>query len=279
MQKAAQAIKYLSLVGSMACFAMLFSTWFMHCPPEKAGHMPDEVIEDLPSAQNITSIGQALRELPRFKRAGATQDKMEEAIAIERLVRAKFYHGYSKYTFCENWIAHFAGRFVWTDLSAKIDPEDVLDHPYAGCSQQGLVVQEILKRRGYEYATVGLPPESFPHFASAVKISGRWYYIDSWGPIPRGQERLIPLGLIRSGRSLDQDFVGSVGADFRSALAQRKAFVRSVNSFPASEGLVFHKLTLWFSNWSWLVFLVFAAILHFAPKVGSRNTEPRSTLV
>jgi hypothetical protein len=273
MRMLAKAAKYTTLGGGILCFGMLAATSLLPCQPEKTGYMPGEVLENLPSAQDLNSIDEALRALPRFKREGLPPNKMEEALTIERLVRAKFRHGYSKYTFCENWIAYFAGRFIWEDLSAKIDPEDVMEHPYAACSQQGLVVQELLRRRGFEYATVGVPPDAFAHFASAVKISGKWYYIDSWGPLRRGQERLIPLELILSGKSLNQDFVGSVGDDFRSALQDRRAYVRSVNRFPASRGLTFQKATFWFSNWGWCVLLTMAAIMHAGPKIRKRMRQ------
>lgn len=254
---------------------MLTASRMSVCQPEKTGKVTGELIEKLPFAGDIRSIEEALGNLDRFRNIKNQNRRMDEALAIERLVRSKFYHGYSHYTFCENWMANLSGRFVWNHLSAKIDPEEILDHPFAGCSQQGLVIQELLKRRGFEYATVGVPPDRFGHFASAVKVEGDWYYIDSWGPMARGQERLIPLSQVLHGQLLEHDFVGEVGQKFRTALEQRTAYVRSVNSFPAPRGLLFHKVTLWCSYWLWLILLGAAVLAQIAIQISHRRVTMR----
>ena len=49
-----------------------------------------------------------------------------------------------------------------------------MKHPNAGCSQQALVLMEILKRKHYSYRKVGFPH----HYAIEVKVNGNWYFFD-----------------------------------------------------------------------------------------------------
>jgi hypothetical protein len=233
----------------------------------------EEVFENLPDASHITSIDQALDALPRFTPRALLHPEMQIVLGIERLVRAKFYHGNSSYSYCENWIANLSGRIIWNDLAVKLDPDDILKHPWAGCNQQGIVVQELLKRSGIEFATVGRG-EPEPHFASAARIDGQWYYVDSWGRLPRGRERLIPVQQIMSGEGLEMDFVGPKGAKFIRALKKGGTSLDRVNEFPGPRGLLFQTVTLWLSRFGWIVLTIAALALHYLGKRSAQQPEP-----
>jgi hypothetical protein len=49
-----------------------------------------------------------------------------------------------------------------------------MHHAYAACSQQAMVMMEILKRKKLSYRSVGFPH----HFALEVLVNGKWYYFD-----------------------------------------------------------------------------------------------------
>ena len=62
-----------------------------------------------------------------------------------------------------------------------------MKHEYAACSQQAMVMMEILKHKNISYRSVGFPH----HFALEVLILGRWYYFDpNMEPNITNQERL-----------------------------------------------------------------------------------------
>src|SRR5688572_7547828 len=47
---------------------------------------------------------------------------------IATILRKRFYHGFSHYSFGENALAYFSG-YVWDHLSAIVIPDDILKHP------------------------------------------------------------------------------------------------------------------------------------------------------
>ncbi len=94
---------------------------------------------------------------------------------IANLLRKRFYHGYSSYSFHENPIAALLGRFVWDHLSAVVIPDDILKYPMAACSQQSIVLVACFKEIGIDYRKVGFPH----HYATEAKINGQWYFFDT----------------------------------------------------------------------------------------------------
>jgi hypothetical protein len=211
--------------------------------------------------------------LPLFTSGGTTASDYEKVLGIERLLRGKFRHGYSEYTFCENWFANWAG-LVWRDLRTKIDPEDVLNHPWAGCAQQGVTVQAMLQRLGLEYASIRVP-SPVPHFASAAKIGGRWYFVDTWGRLPRGRERLIPVDTLLSGAGLEEDFPGQRGQRFRQALKSGLGEMGDVNRFPGLRGLLFQKVAWMLSYFGWLALLAACLAMSAWEGRARRNREKK----
>lgn len=91
-----------------------------------------------------------------------------------RAVRQRFYHGYSRYSLKENWIAAVAGKLFWSQLSAIVLPEDIMKYPMAACSQQSIVLMELFRRKGIDYRKVGFEH----HFALEGEFGNAWYLFD-----------------------------------------------------------------------------------------------------
>lgn len=89
-------------------------------------------------------------------------------------ISKRFYHSYSYYSFCDNWIASLAGRLFWEDLSAIVVPDDIMKHPMAACSQVSLVLKECFARTDVTCRKVGL----LHHFVLEAMINNRWYLYD-----------------------------------------------------------------------------------------------------
>lgn len=90
------------------------------------------------------------------------------------IISSRFYHGFSHYTLSENWIAAVGEKVFGNGLASKVDPERIMENSYAACSQQAIVMMEILRRKNITYRKVGFPH----HYALEVKISDKWYYFD-----------------------------------------------------------------------------------------------------
>jgi hypothetical protein len=96
-------------------------------------------------------------------------------VYISKAIRYRFYHGFSHFTLQQNWIAAVAEKVIGYGLASQVKPNDIMQHPYAACSQQAMVMMEILKRKKLAYRSVGFPH----HFALEVLINDKWYYFDS----------------------------------------------------------------------------------------------------
>ena len=99
---------------------------------------------------------------------------VDYVVTITHAIRYRFYHGFSHFTLKENWIAALSEKIIGYGLASKVKPDDIMHHPYAACSQQAMVMMEILKRKKLAYRSVGFPH----HFALEVLINGQWYYFD-----------------------------------------------------------------------------------------------------
>lgn len=117
----------------------------------------------------------------------ARPNTVEYVTVISQAIRNRFYHGFSHFSLKENWIAAFSEKMIGYGLASKVKPDDIMDHPYAACSQQSMVMMEILKRKHLTYRSVGFPH----HFALEVLIDKKWYYFDpNMEPNMTGDQRL-----------------------------------------------------------------------------------------
>jgi hypothetical protein len=96
------------------------------------------------------------------------------AVLTESVIKKRFYHGFSHYGLQQNWIAAVCEKMIGNGLSSIVNPNDIIRHPYAACSQQALVMVDVLKRKGLSYRTVGFPH----HYAIECLINAKWYYFD-----------------------------------------------------------------------------------------------------
>lgn len=90
------------------------------------------------------------------------------------VISNRFYHGFSHFSLNENWIAAVGEKVFGYGLASKVDPEDIMQHPHAACSQQAIVMMAILRNKNISYRKVGFPH----HYALEAKINNNWYYFD-----------------------------------------------------------------------------------------------------
>ena len=181
----------------------------------------------------------------------------DQVYALEQVVRYRFYHGYSRLGLHENWMAWAAGRLVHPHLDALVDPEAIMAHQAAACSQQGIVVQEAMRRMGLTFATVELPG----HFASAVWIDGEWLLVDPWGPVERDRSRLHNLEDMMTREGRNRLYLTEAERLRWEKLTFQPPRLTKINTYPAPKALLFHQITGWASHWLWLPVLAFALLL------------------
>jgi hypothetical protein len=182
------------------------------------------------------------------KHTGSHSDIVRLEI-VANLVRRRFFHGYSNYSLRDNWIAALLGRYVWYDLSAIVDPDDLMKYPMASCSQCSLVMMAALNKLGIPSRKVGLQG----HFALEARIGGKWYYADA-NEEPdfrtiggrKSLKEILSSGeefALYSNTALDSNRIKNMFA---------QPYFGEEDIFEAPNALVFHKVTGFLSYWLWL---------------------------
>lgn len=166
------------------------------------------------------------------------------------VIKKRFFHGLSHYTYKENWIAALSGKLLWNHLSAIVEPEDILNYKEGLCSQQTIVFLEILKRKGIKTRWVGLGYKEGPgHFLAEVYYHGKWHLYDidkepKWERIANHHEstdyyRTYP-------DSLFLVYEGIIHRNYFYKIMEKIEY-GGINEFPAKNMLLFHKVTKLFT--------------------------------
>lgn len=172
---------------------------------------------------------------------------------LGNMVESRFYHGFSHFSLCENWIAAIAGKLLKEDYACKVEPGEIMQHDNAACSQQALVMMQVLRDKHITYRSLGFPH----HYAMEVETGGEWYFFDAnMEPVITKQERALsswqhyndklkPYYNTVIHRNLEYQFGNG-----------QKASAGEINEVPAQNAKVFHTITGILSKIAWLLPLV-----------------------
>jgi hypothetical protein len=173
------------------------------------------------------------------------------------VVGKRFYHGYSLYGFKSNYMAMFLSKVSVEGLNAIVIPDDILEYPFAACSQQSIVLMEVLRNKGFATRKVGFQSKKYGHFCFEVYYNGGWHFYD-----PDMEPNAAVLNAYnRPGI----DYLARHKDILLKAYAQHPSdlvldlfpnyFYGAVNKFPAPNAMLFHKITKTFSYTLWAIFL------------------------
>lgn len=128
-----------------------------------------------PALSNLQTVDQLDSYIQQITTSKNLQPGTVEYVeTIKNVVSDRFYHGFSHQPISQNWIAAFSEKVVGYGLSCNVTANDILKYPYAACSQQCIVMMEILKRRKIDYRSIGFPH----HYTIETKLNGKWYFFD-----------------------------------------------------------------------------------------------------
>src|SRR5205823_8534340 len=85
------------------------------------------------------------------------QGSLQYAEIVSTIIRSRFYHGFSRYRLCDNWIAACGEKIFGHGLASHVNPDNILKYSYGGCSQQSIVLMEVMKRKNISYRSIGFP--------------------------------------------------------------------------------------------------------------------------
>jgi hypothetical protein len=173
-------------------------------------------------------------------------------------VRNRFYHGYSFYNPSNNFMAVLLSAVSIKGLSAIVIPDDILKYPYAACSQQSIVMMEILRRKGFPMRIVEFQGKRAGHFCFEVYYNGGWHFCDpDMEPdtdVLNAYNRPGIEFLVRH-----QDILLKA---YHQYPAEKVLDIfpnysyRAINSFAAPRAIIFQQMTKFLSYTIWLFFLI-----------------------
>jgi len=179
---------------------------------------------------------------------GVLPNSVQYVTVISDAIKARFYHGFSHFTIKENWLAAFSEKVVGYGLASKVQPDEIMKNENAACSQQSMVMMEILKRKKLNYRSVGFPH----HYALEVQVNNKWYYFDpNMEPAINNDERLEEnwkccadnlKKYYDTGRFKDLDWKFG---------KQLKVTFGTINETPAGNAKLFQSATSIFSRFMW----------------------------
>ncbi|MDQ6756279.1 MAG: hypothetical protein M3004_05015 [Bacteroidota bacterium] len=193
------------------------------------------------------------------KKNNIPQGTLCYAVNVSKLIKERFYHGFSRYPLSQNWIAAYGEYFCGYGLASIVKPDDILKYNYGGCSQQSIVLMEVMKRKKIDYRSVGFPH----HFATELKFNGNWYFFD-----PNMEPNLTDSDRLESKWNCCADSLKKYydttrfhDLDWAFGKSFEIAFGKT-NAVAAPHATIFHTATMYLSKTLWL----FPLVIVFYPR-------------
>jgi hypothetical protein len=184
----------------------------------------------------------------------------EYAELLESVISDRFYHGFSHFTVRENWIAALAGKLLKEDYACLVEPEKIMQHPNAACSQQAMVMMAVLRKKKMSYRSLGFPH----HYAMCVLIKDEWCFFDAnmEPSINKENRRLTNWQHHNDYLKKFYDHNRFANLDYQFGKSQ-VAIVGVINEEPAKNARIFDSVTGALSKIAWCFPLL---LLFFFPR-------------
>lgn len=177
---------------------------------------------------------------------------------LARVLRYRFYHGYSFYGYKDNYFGKLFASLSGKDIDAIVLPEDILKFPNAACSQQSIVAMRILKNNRIPNRKVIFQGDSSGHFCYEAYYEGAWHFFDT---------NMEPdLALLQA---YDRPSIHFLNSRTDILLQAYKHYPASkvldifshyrygeINESPAIRATIFQQVTKFLSHFSWIFFLI-----------------------
>ena len=197
---------------------------------------------------------------------------------VSSVVRKRFFHGYSYYGFSSNYMALLLSRATIPGLGAVVIPNDIMKYPYAACSQQAIVMMEVMRTKGFETRKVSFQGNISGHFCFEVFFDGGWHFYDT--NMEPDVQVLNSYGkpgiafLVKNPEVLVKAYSQYPPNDILDIFPTYT--YGETNKFPAPMAMLFQKLTKILSYLTWFFFLFFYLIVRHKYLRLSSNTNVRN---
>jgi hypothetical protein len=208
-----------------------------------------------PSLSRINSVQKLINYADSISENKFADTSLQYALIVGNVLRDRFFHGFSTYSFKQNWIAATTQYFLGHDVANPVNADDILLFPYAGCSQQAIVLFEVMKRKGINFRSLGFPH----HYATELQFNNSWYYFDpNMEPKMNEEERNVKnwKHSIDSLKKYYHQSPALLNWGFGNSLM---VSVGEINAKPAPKADLFQTITKYASRFLWLFPLLIVA--------------------
>jgi len=203
-----------------------------------------------PSLSRINSIQKLTDYIDlEAEKQGIKSGTLDYAVLTETVIKKRFYHGFSHYTLQQNWIAALAEKFIGYGLGSIVKPDDIITYPNAACSQQSIVMVEVLHSKQYDYRSVGFPH----HFALEFGVGYQWYYFDPNMEPKISQSDRAQQVWNGDPKRLCSYYDKNRFNDLDWKLGSNQVTYGKVNEPIAADATIFHSMTGFLSKTFWLM--------------------------
>jgi hypothetical protein len=214
-----------------------------------------------PSLSRLNSVEKISEYCDSLYQASQTNGKKNQAEnyvnIVKEVVKKRFYHGYSTYGFGNNYIALLGEVFYRKGICSIVTPDEILKYPFAACSQQGIIVMQVLKMKDIITRKVGFPPVGGAgHFCVEAYYNGSWHFIDT--NMEPDEKTLAAYGFpsaafLASNKNIVKEAYKTAEADRAVQLFQKEINYGQPNTFPAKFGKLYQDISKYLSYGLWLL--------------------------
>ena len=181
------------------------------------------------------------------------ENSITYAVNVAKILRDRFYHGFSRYPVNENWIAATGERLFGYGLASIVNPDDILKYSFGGCSQQSIVLMDVMKKKNVSFRSVGFPH----HYATELKFDNNWYFFDvNMEPNIPDSARLESKWICCT-ENLKKYYDTTRFKNLDWILGNNSVTFGNINAAPAPNATLFHTTTKYLSKTLWLFPLFF----------------------
>jgi hypothetical protein len=268
--------KYLKSIIFIATAIVVCSTIFFKFLYSAQENVNSNIIfekydKDLISINSIEKLDSVVNlDLAKFG------DTTKTILFIDELLKRRFYHSYSEFSLNDNWIAVVCGEFLWGNFKFPVGPDDILKYPMAACSQQGILFQDQLHKLNIPFETIAFKTyrnnKEFGHYAVSAFYHNQWHFYDTNQEPVIVDSTMPSIEKIIKTKLYEKMYISPTNISTQFFF-KTKSYRRSHhNAYSAPRMYQFHKVSLFLSNWLWLILLVFNLVFWFLTKKFLKST-------
>lgn len=225
---------------------LLLPNFFNTTLEETPGYNKQEIFD--PSLSGINSVQKLMNYADSISQKKYAHTSLQYAMVISDVLEKRFYHGFSVYSLSKNWIAAVTQKLFGHDVANPVDPEEILKYSYAGCSQQAIVLVEVMKRNKIPYRSLGFPH----HYATELQFNNSWYFFDTDMEPVMNEENRDVKNWKHSADSLKKFYHKNYAAAQYGFGNSQTSSVGKINATPAPRASIFQSTTKYLSKLLWI---------------------------